>query len=450
MAKRNQGVLNTLARVASEHGLPYDMFYRFAHIESSFNPKARTGSYKGLFQMSSSEFRKYGGGNIYDPEDNARAFANLIKDKAAYFQRKTGITPQGWMLYLTHQQGIAGGPAHISNPQQAAWVNMYKTPEGRRKGVRWAKRAIWGNLPPKQKRRFGKVENVTSGDFVDLWQARYDRAAPKGVTVKEVAFDPNSAKTPDLPERPDQPDKLANFKAASKELKLNSRERRLYQRHLKNLFGTEDREGTKTSLLPTVVKFGRQYYLVPTVWNGKRLSPEAAELEAKKIGLRNFPKYKTEAQAEARYKSLATHIDRDLDLFDQLRHQEMATVPERNERFAPVPTRRKLQDRLPWDGVVAQAEPAEVDSSPPADELPELPADLPPEDESDPLTLPGRRRFLEAKKTKAPTGGFDPDLAERAFGSPFGELYARPDQGEKLLGSIPDPPPLLRDIFGSG
>ena len=35
-----------------------------AKIESDFNPSERTGSYVGLFQLSKSEFRKYGSDNI--------------------------------------------------------------------------------------------------------------------------------------------------------------------------------------------------------------------------------------------------------------------------------------------------------------------------------------------------------------------------------------------------
>jgi hypothetical protein len=37
-------------------------------IESSGNPNAITGKYKGLYQLSDSEFSRYGGrGSIFDP-----------------------------------------------------------------------------------------------------------------------------------------------------------------------------------------------------------------------------------------------------------------------------------------------------------------------------------------------------------------------------------------------
>src|SRR5436190_6719299 len=43
-------------------GLDRSLMRAIAYIESSGNPKNVTGSYKGLFQLSASEFQKYGGG----------------------------------------------------------------------------------------------------------------------------------------------------------------------------------------------------------------------------------------------------------------------------------------------------------------------------------------------------------------------------------------------------
>jgi len=44
-------------------------------IESDFDPKQRTGSYSGLFQLSKGEFAEYGSGDILDARDNAVAAA---------------------------------------------------------------------------------------------------------------------------------------------------------------------------------------------------------------------------------------------------------------------------------------------------------------------------------------------------------------------------------------
>jgi hypothetical protein len=52
---------------------------------------------------------------------------------------------------------------------------MYQTGEGQQKGQGWAKRAIWGNVPDKDKKRFGSVDNITSKDFMNLWTSRVEK-----------------------------------------------------------------------------------------------------------------------------------------------------------------------------------------------------------------------------------------------------------------------------------
>ncbi len=44
-----------------------------AKVEFGFDPKQRTGSYIGLFQLSKYEFGKFGSGDILNPRDNAVA-----------------------------------------------------------------------------------------------------------------------------------------------------------------------------------------------------------------------------------------------------------------------------------------------------------------------------------------------------------------------------------------
>ena len=63
---------------ASLYGLDLAMMMSIAKVESDFNPGARTGSYKGLFQLSDYEFNKYGDGSIWDARDNARAAAHMF------------------------------------------------------------------------------------------------------------------------------------------------------------------------------------------------------------------------------------------------------------------------------------------------------------------------------------------------------------------------------------
>src|SRR5262249_42594898 len=137
-------------------------------IESSGNPREKTGSYKGLFQLNEREFRAHGGtGDIYDPEQNTMAAANKLAQEKLRFTQKHGREPTLQDMYLIHNQGEAGYDTHLANPGRPAWENMLSTREGQEKGSRWAKDAIWGNLPDKIKAKYGSVENVTGKDFID-------------------------------------------------------------------------------------------------------------------------------------------------------------------------------------------------------------------------------------------------------------------------------------------
>ena len=62
-----------IREAASLYGLDLAMMMSIAKVESDFDPRVRTGSYKGLFQLSDYEFKKYGDGSIWDARDNARA-----------------------------------------------------------------------------------------------------------------------------------------------------------------------------------------------------------------------------------------------------------------------------------------------------------------------------------------------------------------------------------------
>src|SRR6478736_5091919 len=53
-----------IRQAASLYGLDLAMMMSIAKVESDFNPRVRTGSYKGLFQLSDYEFNKYGDGSI--------------------------------------------------------------------------------------------------------------------------------------------------------------------------------------------------------------------------------------------------------------------------------------------------------------------------------------------------------------------------------------------------
>ena len=152
------------------------MMKAFAEIESSYNPKARTGKYKCLFQLSDSEFAKYWQGDIYDIRDCAIAAARKFATEAAEFEKDIGREATAAELYCIHQQGYQGCSFHHAAPQQLAWKNMYLTAEGQEKGEKWARKAIWGNVPWDIKNKIkGGVEALTSGEFIALWTERVNR-----------------------------------------------------------------------------------------------------------------------------------------------------------------------------------------------------------------------------------------------------------------------------------
>jgi len=166
---------DAIGRAAQATGVDEATLRVFARIESGGKADARTGSYKGLFQLSDTEFARHGGGNIYNADDNALAAAKKLRAEASEFEAKHGRAPTALDLYLVHQQGEGGYDAHLARPGAPAWQNMAGTGEGRQKGARWAKQAIWGNIPDDMKRRFGSVENVTSADFIEVWRQKVAR-----------------------------------------------------------------------------------------------------------------------------------------------------------------------------------------------------------------------------------------------------------------------------------
>jgi hypothetical protein len=161
-----------IKRASDAFGLDFNFMKAVAKIESGFDPNQRTGSYIGLFQLSEYEFRKFGAGQIRSPRDNAVAAAYKVITEGILFEWVTHRKPTLSDLYLIHQQGWEGAAEHISRPDRIAWKSMCATSEGREKGEKWCRRAIWGNTLPAVKQTWKSVEKLTSGAFVGMWQAR--------------------------------------------------------------------------------------------------------------------------------------------------------------------------------------------------------------------------------------------------------------------------------------
>jgi hypothetical protein len=164
-----------IKRAADVFGVNFTFMKAVAKIESGFDPKQRTGSYIGLFQLSDYEFGKYGSGNITSPRDNAIAAAYKFLTDATLFEWDTHRKPTFSDLYLIHQQGWQGAAEHVSHPERIAWKSMCVTDEGREKGEKWCKRAVWGNTLPIVKHVFKSVDNLTSGEFVNMWRQQVER-----------------------------------------------------------------------------------------------------------------------------------------------------------------------------------------------------------------------------------------------------------------------------------
>jgi len=165
-----------------------------AKVESNGNPRAQTGSYSGLFQLSPNEFRRAGGqGDIYDPHANATAAGTLFRQYTDQFTERHGRAPTPGELYMIHQQGQVGFDAHSRNPEGRAIDNMASTREGRQRiaagDTDWPRRAIMGNTLPEFRRQYG--DNITSGQFMQMWNQRLAREMPpaEGLTPGAAIVD---------------------------------------------------------------------------------------------------------------------------------------------------------------------------------------------------------------------------------------------------------------------
>jgi len=193
-----------IGQAASLYGVDLAMMRSIAKVESNFKPRARTGSYKGLFQLSDYEFDKYGNGSIWDARDNARAAAHMFLVQAEKFKESLGHYPDYAERYMVHQQGIEGAIEYYTHPERVAWQSMCATPEGVLKGEQWCRKCIWQNLLPEWKRTFKTVEKVSSGDFVRVWTERINHLADRyGVTDGGVSPSPHPKSHAPLGPQPD-------------------------------------------------------------------------------------------------------------------------------------------------------------------------------------------------------------------------------------------------------
>jgi hypothetical protein len=144
-----------ITAAANRYGMPPETLLRIAQIESGMNPNAANpnSSARGLFQFVGGTWKGYGQGqNPLDPVANADAGARFTRDNYNTLRNRLGRDPEGWELYLAHQQGAGGALKLLSNPNaRAADVT---SPEAIRLNA--------GNT------------SGSAGDFANLWKAKYE------------------------------------------------------------------------------------------------------------------------------------------------------------------------------------------------------------------------------------------------------------------------------------
>jgi hypothetical protein len=159
---------------------------RLFHIESGGNPNSVTGSNRGLGQFGPQEEARYGitDGNRGSYDAQAAAVAREAAEHSAVLQRALGRPPTASELYLTHQQGQAGGPALLTaSPDQPAWMAI--RPYYKSDAI--AQKAISGNIPSDHPLYRTDVNQISAGDFRNLWTSKFEGGKGSGHTAVAAA-----------------------------------------------------------------------------------------------------------------------------------------------------------------------------------------------------------------------------------------------------------------------
>lgn len=146
---------------------------RVFHIESGGNPNAVTGSNRGLAQFGPAEERQYGitDANRTDPNAQSAAVLREAANHGPILSRALGRAPTAGEYYLTHQQGIAGGPALLTADEgMPAWKAI--RPFYRSDAV--AQRAITGNIPRGSELYGVHPDQITAGAFRNFWVSKFE------------------------------------------------------------------------------------------------------------------------------------------------------------------------------------------------------------------------------------------------------------------------------------
>jgi hypothetical protein len=164
---------------------------RLFQIESGGDPRAQTGSNRGLAQFGTAEEQQYGisDANRTDPNAQAAAVEREARAHSPILAKVLGRDPTPGELYLMHQQGIAGAPALLKNPDQPAWQAV--RPFYKSDAV--AKLAISGNTYKDAPFYRADPDTVKAGDFSNYWVNKFENrsgGAPAAVAAQSSATAP--------------------------------------------------------------------------------------------------------------------------------------------------------------------------------------------------------------------------------------------------------------------
>jgi hypothetical protein len=141
----------------------------------------------------------------------------------------------------------------------------------------------------------------------------------------------NANKEPDFAKQDMPGPSSPNMDAAHKEMNLSPEEKSLYQRHLTNMTsdkGVDNPDGTRSTIYDISVDNNGRVYNIPTIYDGKKLSPDAAMNKADEQGWHTFPNYSSQELADARYNRMHDFMENDIKDYQAKQQQQGATFPQ--------------------------------------------------------------------------------------------------------------------------